>query len=163
LVVPTAMLEPAGVTLMETKVAAVTVSEAVPLTEPDVAVIVAAPVPTPVASPFTSTVATELEEVLQLTGWSSCVLPSSKLPIAVNCWLVPAAIDGVPGVTEIEVKCAATTVRVEVSLNAPTVAVIVVCPAAAVVASPELLTVATEVDDELHVTPELKSELLPSL
>lgn len=71
LVVPTPMVEPAGVTLMETRVAAVTVREAVPLTDPDVAVIVAVPVPTPVASPLRSTVAIELEEVLQATGWSS--------------------------------------------------------------------------------------------
>jgi len=32
-----------------------------------------------------------------------------------------------------------------------------------VVTNPELLTVATEVDEEVHVTPELKSALLPSL
>jgi hypothetical protein len=76
---------------------------------------------------------------------------------------VPIAIDGVAGVTEIEVKCAATTVRVEVSLTNPTVAVIVVEPAATVVTSPVLLTVATDVDDELQVTPVLKSELDPSL
>ncbi len=68
LVVPTAMLEPAGVTTIETRVAAVTVRDAVPLTEPEAAVIVTVPVPTPVASPLTSTVATEVEEELQLTG-----------------------------------------------------------------------------------------------
>ena len=67
------------------------------------------------------------------------------------------------GVTEIEVRCAATTVRVDVSLFEPTVAVIVVEPAATVVTSPVLLTVATDVEDELQVTPVLKSELDPSL
>ena len=67
------------------------------------------------------------------------------------------------GVKEIEVRCAATTVRVDVSLFEPTVAVIVVEPAATVVTSPVLLTVATEVEDELQVTPVLKSELDPSL
>ena len=60
--------------------------------EPDVAVIVTVPVPTPAAMPFTSTVATEFAEELQVTEVSNCVLPSSKLPTAVNCWLVPAAI-----------------------------------------------------------------------
>jgi hypothetical protein len=69
----------------------------------------------------------------------------------------------VEGLTEIETNCAGTTVSVEASLRPPTVAVIVVEPAAIVVTSPELLTVATEVADELHVTPLLKSELLPSL
>lgn len=60
-------------------------------------------------------------------------------------------------------RCAGTTVRVEVSLSPPTVAVIVVWPAATVVAKPEPLMVATDVDDEAQVTPALKSEMLPSL
>ena len=49
------------------------------------------------------------------------------------------------------------------SLNAPTVAVIVVEPAATVVAMPELLMVVTDGDEELQVTPVDKSWLLPSL
>src|SRR6266568_873568 len=79
-VVPTAMLEPAGVTTIETRVAAVAVSEAVPLTDPEVAVIVAVPVPTPAARPVTSTATTEFNDELQVTDGKSCVLPSSKLP-----------------------------------------------------------------------------------
>ena len=58
-VVPTAMVELAGVTAIETSVAAETVSEAVPLTDPEVAVIVDVPVPTPVATPLMSIVAAE--------------------------------------------------------------------------------------------------------
>jgi hypothetical protein len=85
LVVPTAMVELAGVTAIETKLAPVTVSEAVPLTELDVAVIVAVPVPTPVAMPVLSIVATVVEEDVQVTDGSSCVLPSSKFPTALNC------------------------------------------------------------------------------
>ena len=50
-----------------------------------------------------------------------------------------------------------------VSLNAPTVAVIVVAPAATEVAMPELLTVVTDGDEELQVTPVDRSWLLPSL
>ncbi len=50
-----------------------------------------------------------------------------------------------------------------VSLNAPTVAVIVVEPAATVMAMPELLMVVTDGDEELQVTPVDKSWLLPSL
>jgi hypothetical protein len=91
-VVPTAMLELAGVTAMETSVAAETVSEAVPLTDPEVAVSVDVPVPTPVATPLMSIVAAEVEDELQVTDCSSCVLPSSKLPTAVNSCVVPAAI-----------------------------------------------------------------------
>jgi len=71
LVVPTAMLAFVGVTAMETRVAPETVSDAVPLTEPEAAVMVALPVPTPVASPFTSTAATEIEDELQLTDGRS--------------------------------------------------------------------------------------------
>ena len=62
-----------------------------------------------------------------------------------------------------EVKCAFTTVRLDVSLKAPTVAVIVVDPAARVVAKPDALMLATEVEDEVHVTPLVKSAVEPSL
>lgn len=65
------MLGVAGVTLMETSVAVVTVSDAVPLTEPEVAVIVAVPPPTPLARPLISTEATELEAALQVTEVNS--------------------------------------------------------------------------------------------
>lgn len=67
-VVPTAMLAFNGVTAIETRVAPETVSDAVPFTEPEVAVMVAVPVPTPVASPVASTEATEVEEELQVTS-----------------------------------------------------------------------------------------------
>ena len=72
-------------------------------------------------------------------------------------------MDCTAGLTAIEIRCAATTVRVDVSVHAPTVAVIVVWPAATVVATPELLMAATDGDDDFHVTPEVKSALLPSL
>jgi hypothetical protein len=85
LVVLVGIVEFAGVTAMETKVAAVTVRDAVPLTDPDVAVTVVVPVPTLVASPVVSIVATALEEEDQDNEVNSCVLPSSKLPTAVNC------------------------------------------------------------------------------
>jgi hypothetical protein len=63
----------------------------------------------------------------------------------------------------IEVNCAATTVKVEVSENEPRVAVMVVCPAPTVLTSPELETVATEVEDEPQVTALERSALEPSL
>jgi hypothetical protein len=83
-VVSGAIVEFAGVIAIETRLAPVTVSEAVPLIEPEVAVIVAVPTPTPVANPLEVMVA-EFDELLQVTFCSSCVLPSSKLPVAVNC------------------------------------------------------------------------------
>ena len=162
-VVPTAMVEFAGVTAIEIKVAPEIVSDAVPLTDPALAVIVATPVPTLVARPVESTVAMEEDEEDQVNDWSHCVLPSSKFPTAVNCCVVPSAMDGVAGVTEIEMRCAATTVKVVLSVNEPTVAVIVVDPAATVAAKPELLMVATAVDEEFQFTPLTKSALEPSL
>lgn len=92
-VVPTTMLEFAGVTAIDTRVDPVTVSDAVPLTEPEAAVMVVVPVPTLVASPAEFTVATELDEEDQVAPTSDCVLPSSKFPIALNCCTVPIAID----------------------------------------------------------------------
>lgn len=91
------------------------------------------------------------------------MLPSSKFPTALNCCVVPSAIEAVAGLTEIEVRCAATTVSNVLSLSVPTVAVIVVEPAASVVAMPDPSTAATVGEEELHVTPLLKSELVPSL
>jgi hypothetical protein len=67
------------------------------------------------------------------------------------------------GISEIELKCALTTVRLDVSLKEPRVAVIVVDPAARVVTTPELVMLATEVADEVQVTPLVKSALEPSL
>jgi hypothetical protein len=162
-VVPTAVAEFAGVTAIDIRVAAVTVSDALPLTVPDVAVMEVAPVPTLVANPLGFTVATDSDEEDQLTDGSSCVLPSSKLPTALNCSVVPAAMDWTAGLTEIDVKCAGTTVKVVLSVSPATVAVMVVDPAAMVAARPELSTVATEVEDEVHVTPLARSELEPSL
>jgi hypothetical protein len=55
-VVPTGMLGLAGVTAIEERVALVTVKDPVPLTDPEDAVIVTMPVPTPVESPVGLTV-----------------------------------------------------------------------------------------------------------
>jgi hypothetical protein len=71
LVVPTAMLEFAGVTATETRVAAVTVSDAVPLTEPEVALIVAVPAPVVWANPVESTVTTEVADEDQVSEVSN--------------------------------------------------------------------------------------------
>jgi hypothetical protein len=153
------MLELGGVTAIETRVALVTVRVAVPVMEPDFALIVDDPTPTPLATPAELILAMAGADEAHVTEVSTCVLPSSKLPMAVNCWAVPAAIDVLPtaidaaaGVTAMEIKFAGTTVRIAVSVSDPRVAVSVVLPAATVVASPELLTVAVAADDELQVT-----------
>ncbi len=68
----------------------------------------------------------------------------------------PLAIEGLPGVTAIDNSVAAVTVRVADPEMLPSVAWIVVDPAATEVASPfdpvELLIVATPVLDEAQVT-----------
>jgi hypothetical protein len=96
------MLTGFGVTAMETRAALVTVSEVDPLMEPEVAVIVTVPVPVLMASPNVLTEATLMFEEDQVTDESCCVLPSSKIPVAVNCSAVPRAMEGVAGVSEIE-------------------------------------------------------------
>ena len=161
-VVPTAMLEFAGVTAIDTNVALFTLSEAVPVTEPEIALIVPDPVPTDVARPEALTVAVPGTDEVHVTDVKSCVLPSSKVPTALNCWVVPRAIETAFGATSIDIRRAETTVRVVVSLRDPTVAVIVVCPVPAVVASPEPLMLATEAEEELHVTPLTRSCVDPS-
>jgi hypothetical protein len=56
----------AGVTATETRVAAPTLSVAEVVIEPEVAVMVAAPTPVPVASPLLAMVATEVKDELQV-------------------------------------------------------------------------------------------------
>lgn len=125
-VVPMAVLGLAGVTAIALSVAEVTVSIAVPVTEPDFALIVTVPAAIPVANPVESTTAVFVSEDDQAAAVSTCVLPSSKEPLAVNCCLVPFAIVAGEGVTAIEIRWAATTVRVVLSVNEPNVAVMVV-------------------------------------
>jgi hypothetical protein len=82
----------------------VTVKEAVPVTEPETAVMVAVPVPIPVARPAESIDATFVAEDDHVTEVSNWVLPSSKAPTAVNCWAVPCSIELDCGVTAIETR-----------------------------------------------------------
>jgi hypothetical protein len=80
-----------------------------------------------------------------------------------NCWLVPFAIDALPGLIAIDVKTGAVTVIATELLIAPVEAVMVVAPWAMPVANPPLLTVATEIADEVHWTVPLRFCVLPLL
>ena len=94
---------PVGVTAMDSSTGGVTVSPVEPLIAPEVAEMVALPVPAPVARPLLLIVATALFEEPQVTELVKfCVLPSLKVPVAVNCWVVPLAIELFAGVTAIE-------------------------------------------------------------
>jgi hypothetical protein len=157
-----------GVTVIVCRTAAVTVSCAVPLIAPlvvDVAVMVIGPPAfTPVATPETFTVAMVVFDELQFT-LTAPVVPSEKCPVAVNGCVNPAATLAEVGATVIVCSTAAVTVSCAVPvmlLFAVEVAVMVIGPPALTpVATPEALTVAIAVFDELHVTltaPEVPSE-----
>ena len=133
-VAPRGMVAVAGVTEIETITAGVTVITVLPLTEAEVAVMVVAPCPVPLARPCVPTalliVAMLVDDELQTTDvLRSCVLPSLYVPVAVNCCVIPKAIDGVVGLTVIETSMGAWTVKIAVLLSTePNVAVIFVEP-----------------------------------
>jgi hypothetical protein len=82
------------------------------------------------------------------------VLPSVKLPVAVNCRVVPDAMEGVAGFTEIETSDTLLTVSVVEPEIEPDAAEMVELPAAPLTAIPwlpaVLLMLATELFDEVH-------------
>ena len=67
------------------------------------------------------------------------------------------------GVTEIEVNTAAVTVNVAEPLIAPDLAVMVALPSATLVASPPLLTVATDFVEEVQVAVLVRFCVVPLL
>ena len=84
-----------------------------------------------------------------------------------NCWVVPRAIVEFSGDNAIEDSAAVPTVSVVKPVTDPRVAVMVVCPAPALVASPfvpaELLMVATAAVFELQLTVVVMFCVLPSV
>ncbi|HXO06277.1 MAG TPA: hypothetical protein VN884_11680 [Candidatus Sulfotelmatobacter sp.] len=153
-VAPFAMEEFAGVTVIDTSVAEVTVRIVEPLMAPEAALIVLVPAATPVASPPAVIVATlAVCEVHIAVLVKFCVELSEKVPVAVNCRVVPLAMEGLAGVTAIDtsVGAVAVTVRVVEPLMAPEAALMVLVPAATPVANPPALIVATPVVCEVQV------------
>ena len=162
-VVPIANDALAGVTAMETSTACPTFSVAVPLTKPDVAVMTAVPTPSPLATPPPAMLATVEDEVQVTELVRSCALPSLYVPVAVNCWLVPLAIDALPGLTDIDTNTGDVTAKLVEPVIVPEVAVIIVLPGLTLVASPPLLTVAIVVADEVQVAVLVRFCLVPLL
>lgn len=122
------------------------------------AVIVALPAPTNVASPLLLIVATLLELLLHCTRLvTSRGEPSSNVPVALNC-CVPCDWNsvGLEGSIEMDWSFVAVTVRVAVPETELWDAEIVVVPFVTAVAAPAL-TVATLADDELQVAEEVIS------
>jgi len=81
----------------------------------------------------------------------------------VNGRVRPRATLGLVGVTAIESSAAAVTVNVVDPLIGPSAAVIVVVPTSIAVASPALLTVATAVVSDDHVTCAVRSCVVASV
>jgi len=149
----------------------VTVKTVVPLTAPNVALIVDVPVLTPVATPAALIVATAVVAELHVTvDVKFCDVPSLKCPMAMNACITFVAIVGFAGVMLIvcNVGPAADTVSSAVPLMAAfvvDVALIVTGPPAATpVATPDALIVAIAVfdDDQFTLTaPVVPSEKCP--
>jgi hypothetical protein len=152
-VLPAGTLGVSGVTDTEDNVALVTVRVAVPVLPLKAAVMVAVPAATPVARPLLLIVAADVGSEVQVACvvifW---VVESEYVPVAVNCWVFPAAMLAVAGVTAMEDMVAAVTVRVAVPDLPLKVAVMVAEPAALAVARPLLAIVARVVLEELQVT-----------
>jgi hypothetical protein len=154
---PVPTLAVAGAIVIELSVGGVppTVKVAVPLIEPEVAVMVTVPAATPLAIPLPLIVAKavfdELHVTLLVRFW---LLPSLYSPVAANPCVPFTAILAVPGDTEMDVSVFVppVTVNVPVPVIDPDVAVIVTVPAAIPVATPLLFIVATALFDELQLT-----------
>ena len=162
-VVPMAKDALTGVTAIETSTACPTFSVAEPLIEPDVAVMFAVPIPSPLANPPLPILAT-VEDEFQVTKLvRSCPLPSLYVAIATNCWLVPLAIDALPGLTDNDTRTGAVTATLTEPVIEPEVAVIVVVPGATLVAYPSAPIVATPGTAAVQVADCVKSCVLPSV
>lgn len=114
------------------------------------------PAATDVAKPLPSIVATDRLDEFQTTwGLISRFVPSENAPMAVNCWVIPAGVDGMlglTGLTDMEVRIARVTVIVVVPEISPEVAVILTVPGAMPLTKPIPSTVATESLDEVQAT-----------
>jgi hypothetical protein len=123
------------------------------VTVPEDAVIIAEPAPTPVARPVALIVAKFVALELHVTLFViSVVLPSEKIPLAVNDCVWPVAMEAVAGVMTIDANWAAVTVAVAEPFVDPIVAVMVELPADTPVTNPDEFTAAYAVLSEFHVT-----------
>jgi hypothetical protein len=89
------------------------------------------------------------------------------VPVAVNCWVLPSEIEEFSGDNATEDSAAALTVSVVEPVTDPSVAVMVLCPALALVVRPfvpaALLMVATVGELEDHATVVVMLCVLPSV
>ena len=154
----------AGVTAMDCRVAAVTVSTVEPTIDPDVALIVLVPTATAVANPPALMVAVVVVPEAHVTeAVRFCVLLSLYVPVAVNCCVRPLATEGLAGVTAMDFRVAAVTVSTVDPTIDPDVALMVLVPTATAVAIPAEPMVAVAVVPDAHVTEAVRFCVLLSL
>ena len=154
-VAPLAIDGLAGVTAIDFNVAAVTVSTSTgDVTPLSAAVMLLVPTPAPVANPVVVIVAVVVVAEFHVTVLVMFAVEASLyVPVAVNCWLPPAATDGFAGVTAIDCSVAAVTVSTSAGDVTPlSAAVMLLVPTPAPVARPPAVIVAVVVVAEFHVT-----------
>jgi hypothetical protein len=97
-----------GVTAIETS-GLITIKVVVPTMLPDVAVMLVDPAATEVAKPAVLIVATDWVAESQLAAEvRTFVLPSLYVPVAANCCVVPAVMEGLDGVMAMETSVTVT-------------------------------------------------------
>ena len=104
------------VTRFTTGGGSVTVSIAVPDMLSAVAVIITSPAPTPVAKPFSSTMATMSSELDQVNSTSSTDSPSAVAAMASNCCVSPSSIVVSAGLTATVATTGGGSVTVSVAV-----------------------------------------------
>jgi hypothetical protein len=137
---------------------------AVDVLPPNVAVMLLPPGATPVATPRLDTVAiVVLDDTHETEDVTFCVVPSEYCAVAVNCFVVPAAIVAVGGVTMTLVSVPDPTVSTAVPVTAPLVAVMVTLPGATGCARPVVAaTVALVASEDDQVTKPVMSRVVLS-
>ena len=129
-----------------------TVTSAVPLFPSLVAVIVAAPAATPITSPLVVTVATDPLLVAHDTTRPDRALPPASFGVAVSWIVCPVSSAADPGLTVTDATGTVVTVIAAVPACPSLVAVMVAEPAVTPLTRPVLVTVATLVLLDVHVT-----------
>jgi hypothetical protein len=129
-----------------------TVTVAVALTDPEVAVIVAVPLATAVMSPADDTVAALVFDELQVTVAPDMAVPPLSLTVGVKVAVSPTDTNDMLVGDRVMDATAWPILTVTVALTDPDVAVMVAVPLATAVMSPADDTVAILVLDEAHVT-----------
>jgi hypothetical protein len=165
---PKAKLNDDGVTVIEVRIAGLTVTLADPDTPFSVAEIVVLPAAKPVNCPAVPKVLLTVARTGFATlHWTDvvtfCVLPSVKAAVALKLCDCPIARVTDAGVIEIDTTCAGVTLMLKVADTAPLVPVIVASPAASALTRPLALTFATLGADDVQFSVEVTFCVLPSL